>query len=149
MGEAGSSADVAAIYQPLVSIITCVLSIMLGWEKATVRRICGVLLSVGGVSSAMVWKGFEGSSGSLAANLMLIVNVCSGAGYFLFQKPIVHCYDPLAITTIAYVFAALTALLVCLPSFFLQSMNDQAWTVSGDEWKALIFSVISAIPEIT
>ncbi len=79
-------------------------------ERASVGKLFGVALAVGGVVLVLLAKGLTLSSGPLAGDLLILCAVVAWAGYTLAGKDVLRRVDPFTAITWAMVVGALTVL---------------------------------------
>jgi drug/metabolite transporter (DMT)-like permease len=96
-----TSANTAAIFQPLSVIVTVAAAVLFRFERLTWRKACGFLLGIGGaVVMAELWKGGNSKNGIGVA--LLTFGTVSSSLYYLLQKPTYHRYEPLTMTAYQY-----------------------------------------------
>ena len=88
-GLALTSAHVAAILITLIPVFALIDAIALGFERATVTRICGIALAGAGALLVVARVGLAGADKSLLGDLMIIGSSFSYAFYLVLSKPVI------------------------------------------------------------
>ena len=124
-GLALTSAHVAAILITLIPVFALVDAIAFGFERATVRRICGIALAGAGALVVVAREGLGGADKSLIGDLMLIGSSFSYAFYLVLSKPVIERLS--ARRVIARMFAIASVLMLPIA----------AWPLAHQDWHHL------------
>ena len=107
VGDKLAGATLASAWQPTQPIMTLVISLCLGWEMATIGKVAGILVSVGG-AAFMVTYGADFSGGTtITGNLLLFSNCLGTALYVIVAKvALARGYPPTTVTAWSYLAGA-------------------------------------------
>eukprot|EP00039_Didymoeca_costata_P007679 m.102682 g.102682 ORF g.102682 m.102682 type:complete len:343 (+) comp13778_c0_seq6:355-1383(+) len=102
IGLGHTSANTAAIMQPLAPVVVVFLGVLLGFEKITFLKCFAILVGVGG-SVIMVYPVImEPSRGDFLGMIFLIAGVCGNAAYLLLMKQTYSVLPPIVMAALQY-----------------------------------------------
>ena len=113
-----AGAIISSAWQCSQPIFTLVISLSLGWESATWKKILGILLSFAG-GAFLVCYGQSLGSPAAIGNVLLALNCLGTSLYVIFSKIALERYPPLTVTAWAYLSASLMMAVVAI------SLNNQ------------------------
>lgn len=144
MGLDLTNSDFAAIMQQATPVITCLIAVVIGVERLTLRKGAGIAICVSG---ALLMVGLPGMLGRRSAPtqentvlgaLVLLGNTLCSAVYMIAQKPLLQRYPPLSLTAWSYGFGA--ALMGGTSVYY--HADASVWHVSDKAALALSFAVL-------
>lgn len=154
LGLQRTTPENAAIFQPLIPVLTALISVAVGIEKIQLRsregfaKLAGIIVAISG---SFVMLGIQSLGSSvdkedmtrskktvLLGNLCLLGNCICYSIFVLVQKPLRKLYHPLRIMFWVYLVGA--GLLV-LPTIPLWNSPEQ-WRIGKDSWIAVAYAGI-------
>ncbi len=124
-GLALTSAHVAAILITTLPLFVLGASIAAGRERATAAKIGGIALAAGGALLVVGGEGFEGTTKSLAGDLLIVGNSLAYALYLVLSKPMMARLS--ARRVIARMFGVASLLMLPIA----------AWPLAHERWSAI------------
>jgi len=136
--RAGDAALVVAASPAFIAIIAR----MRGVERASARRVMGILLSIAGIALVVfaTTRGDDGRS-SLAGDLLVLAGSLSWATYTVLLKPYTEHVSGIQVSAFTMVGGAVPLFIVALPAIAHASWS----TVPLLGWGALFYSAIFAL----
>jgi drug/metabolite transporter (DMT)-like permease len=118
-------------------VATLLVGIILGTDRATPRRVLGILVAAAGVLSLVARSGAGFSSATRAGDLLIVANsLCYGA-YIAVSKDLVRRYSSLNVITWIFVIGSLVTLPVGIASLSQVPLSS----LSAGVWLALAYIV--------
>lgn len=111
-----STAINANIIITTIPIFTLILSSLFSYERITLSKIIGILISLIGVFSILDIRNFS-FSGYTLGNTLIILNSISYSLYLVLAKPILKRYQPFTVITYIFLFATIESIPFCYKSF--------------------------------
>lgn len=141
----------AALIMIMTPVLVLVISIIIGREHFTVRRLSGVLLGTTGATLILGSKGFSFSSATFLGDLLILLNASSYAIYLVMVRPLMHRYHPMTVIKYLFLIGAPFTILFGWQQFVQidwQLFNTSAWLavifiVIGTTFCAYLFNVIA------
>eukprot|EP00298_Acanthocystis_sp_HF-20_P026479 c4203_g1_i1.p1 GENE.c4203_g1_i1~~c4203_g1_i1.p1 ORF type:complete len:359 (+),score=107.34 c4203_g1_i1:40-1116(+) len=151
-----------SIWQPTQPIFTLILAIFLGFEKPTILKILGILMSFAGVSFMVLYGADSNTSNyslgsQIGGNIMFFFNCFGTSVYIVVSKPLLSQIHSVAVTGIAYLIASILMLIACvvvtttptLLRFVCPQLNNQiksggcgnGWTIPSEAFFALSYFI--------
>jgi drug/metabolite transporter (DMT)-like permease len=139
----------ASIMQPLIPVVTAILSWLLGYERLNVIKVMGILAAIIGAVIMMVFSSTNSASSGhpmknpLLGNAFLIVDCLGLSSFILLQRPIIGKYAPTVISAWGYAFGATFVAIVSAPEW----IKGENWTAIGANASvigAIVYSAIGA-----
>lgn len=109
-GLARSTATNATVIGAAIPVLTAGVSIALGHERATLRRVVGLSFALGGALSVVLFGRAHGALGFGVGELLLLGNSTAYALYLVVSRPLFRRYRIDTAITWIFVFGALTLL---------------------------------------
>ena len=139
-----TSADRYAIMQPLIPPIAVTISIAVGWEVYSHRKLLGVLIAVGGAITVVAWQtaGSAAESNVALGTSIIAVQVFSMANLIVFQKALLVYYDPSVVACVCYTVGTAITAVVCL-CWYTRFKTVQTLYFDGLllPWLSLVYAV--------
>jgi len=142
-----SNAVVGSAWQPSQAVMVTAIAIAIGWEKATVMKILGILIAFGG-AVFIVFFGSQLKEGSseLAGNILYFFNCLGTAMYVICSKPMMKTYPAMSVTAWSYIMASIMMAVSCLVANNVHQIYDFVCSdcPSGSKWsvpKSAIFAL--------
>ncbi len=123
----------SAIISSMSPIYTLVLAVLFRLEKATLRKVLGMLVALAGVSLMSAGAGISRHSPSLLGDMITLTGSCGFAVYVVLGKRVAARYDSLTMTAFNSLFGAL----IVLPLAIYRA----ALIGSFAHWRAIPWSV--------
>lgn len=128
----------ATLLSTTIPVCTLVISVALGYDRLSIRRVLGIALAAAGVVYLVDPLRGDFSGQTLIGNLLIVANsLCYGA-YIALSKDLFKRYGALNVITWIFVIAAL--LVVPIGLFDLGSARIE--TVSPVVWAAVIYTIL-------
>lgn len=138
-GLALTSAHEAAILISSVPAMTLLAAIALRREVPTSIKILGMAVAgAGAVMVVLERSQGAGAEGSIAGNLLILLNSLSYSFYLVLSKPAMSRLTPRVVITHMFVFGSVGMFPIALPSLMRQDWP----AVSAGAWLALAFTII-------
>lgn len=141
------SATRYAILQPSIPVWACLISVALGFERLTVFKSIGILLSVGGAVLIETWS--EGDSDDDSSNVLLgtiivIIQCTAMASITVFQKPLLAKYPSPCVTFVYYGIGSILTVLMAIAWCTRFTVYDFYFNGEKTPWIALAYATIFA-----
>jgi drug/metabolite transporter (DMT)-like permease len=121
-----------------IPVFTLLVSIVLGNDRASFRRIIGILLACAGVVYLIGPDRADFSASSRAGDLLIIVNsLCYGA-YIAISKRLVERYNALTVITWIFILGSLPT----APAAAVSLANVELASISVAVWLAVLYIVL-------
>ncbi len=134
-GEADTSAGASSVIVAVAPGLTMLLSVGIGLERFSRRRVAGLGLAFAGVLVVVLWgAGQSIGASSLAGPLLVVAAAAAFAAYNVLAKPLVSRHSPIAVTAAA----SLIGMLALLPLGGRPTL-DHATGMSADQWLLVIY----------
>jgi drug/metabolite transporter (DMT)-like permease len=132
----------AALLFALFPLLTMLIAALLGYERVTLVKSAGVLLTIGGVALALGDKTLQAGSpaGGWIGELAVLGSALSGAICSVLYRPYLRKYPTLPLSTFAMLAAVLFLLVFAAREGFLSSLP--IFTAAG--WLAVAFIGVSS-----
>ena len=128
----------AVILIVTIPVVTLVVATLLGFERFSVRRALGLLVSAVGVLLLVKVERFSLENEEIVGSLFLFGNMTCYAIYLVWAKPVVQRLGPLVVVAWVYVFGALEALI-----FVVKPVAEVSWgSLRTESWIALGFILV-------
>lgn len=137
------SATRYSIFQPSIPCIATFISIIVGLEKFTIVKACGIGLAVGGAVLTETWNASssDDSEDNVALGTIIVTaQVVAMASLVVFAKPMLHKYNPAVVTVTYYFVGALFTLVLCGAWAYRFQASDFAFNGEPLPWAALAFA---------
>ena len=105
IGDKLAGPIISSAWQCSQPIFTLLISLTLGWEPATLRKLLGILLSFAG-GAFLVCYGQHVASPGAVGNVLLALNCLGTSFYVIFAKIALERYPPLTVTAWAMMSAS-------------------------------------------
>lgn len=106
LGLQRTSANIAAIFQPLSPVVVVALALIFRMERLDWRKGLGILLGVGG-AAVMIGSGIlHGGQSSVLGLIFLCANLFGANSYLLLMKRTYNLFTPLTLTMYQYFFGS-------------------------------------------
>ena len=128
----------ATLLSTTIPAFTLLVSILLGFDRVSLRRIIGILLAAAGVVYLVDPLRADFSAQTRTGNLLLVVNSLLYGAYIAFSKDIFRRYG--ALNVITWIFAI--AAIVTLPVSAYSLSQTGLQSVSVEIWLALAYIII-------
>ena len=137
-----TSAHIAAILMTLIPLFTLAAAIIIGRERATVAKIAGIALALGGALAVVGREGLHGADKSLIGDLLLIGNGIAYAFYLVLSKPDMARLSPHRVIARMFAIGAVLMLPICA-----HALLTEPWrAIPRSAWIALL--VVIAGPTV-
>lgn len=136
-GLALSSAMNAAVLMTAIPVMTSLVSILMGQEKAGLLKLLGIGVSLAGALLIIGVDGLDFSSRMLLGNLLMFLNTVAYSFYLVLARPVLARYPTLSVVSHVFGLGALLTLPLCLEAW---SRTDFAG-LTGLTW-ALMGSIV-------
>ncbi len=128
----------AALIMIMTPILVFVFSFFMNHEKATWKKITGLILGLSGALVILAGRGFNFSSETLLGDLFILINATSYAIYLVMVRPLMKKYHPLTVVKWVFFFG-----LIPVTAFGLQQFNQIEWHIfSSQTWAAVVFVIV-------
>ena len=120
-----------------IPVATLLVGIILGTDRATTRRVLGIILAAVGVLSLVARSGGGFSAGTRAGDLLIVANsLCYGA-YIAVSKDLVRRYSSLNVITWIFVIGCFA----CVPAGIVSLRQIPLNSITPGVWVALVYIV--------
>jgi drug/metabolite transporter (DMT)-like permease len=139
------SATTYAIMQPAIPVFATIVSYACGLEALNLLKCFGIALAVGGAVLIEAWGSDSSSEDSKNLTLGMVLVVCQTFGManlVVFQKPLVHKYDPAYVTAVYYTIGSALTVIMALGWFSRFKKSDFNFDGALSPWLALIYASI-------
>lgn len=128
----------ATLLSSTIPVFTLVVSIVLGYDRASLRRIIGIALAISGVVFLVDPLRADFSAQTRAGNILIVINSLAYGAYIAISKDLFKRYG--ALTVITWIF--LIATVVTLPIGAYSLSYAQVDSFSTGLWLAVIYIII-------
>ena len=97
-----SDSITASIWQPSQPVFTAIIAILLGWEKASWRKLLGIAVASAGAVFVVLYGVHTGESGVAVGSLFFAINCLGTSTYVLASKPLLRTYEAISVTGWSY-----------------------------------------------
>jgi len=108
-----STAVIGSAWQPSQPIFTACIAIILGWEKASMLKISGIIVAFLGAAFMVLTSesnfgkiNLEAGDQELAGNVLFFVNCLGTALYVIFSRRLLISYPSITVTGWSYIFGS-------------------------------------------
>eukprot|EP00210_Caulerpa_lentillifera_P008599 g8203.t1 len=146
LGVELSGVVIATCMQPAIPVFTAALAISLGKESASVGKSIGILAASAGaicmiaggneIQTTPTTTAAESNSEVLLGNLFLFLNTVAMALYYVFAKPVLGNYPPMAVAAWAYMIAAT---IMGITAVFYNQVYQLDWYLPQDAYGPLFY----------
>jgi len=109
-----SSAIIGSAWQPSQPIFTACIAIILGWEKATILKVSGILVAFLGAAFMVLTSGstfgkinLETGEQEFAGNVLFFMNCLGTALYVIFSRRLLKSYPSITVIGWSYIFGSI------------------------------------------
>lgn len=140
------SATRYALFQPSIPCVAAFVSIVIGIERFTWLKACGILISVSGSVLINVWQSGGVTNSAVESNVTLgsaitAIQCSSTACLITLQKPLLKKYNSCVLTFVFYSIGSLFTIVMC--ACWASRFNSNSFTF-GDAgmmpWYALLYA---------
>lgn len=128
----------ATLLSTTIPVFTLVVSILLGFDRVSLRRIIGILLATAGVVYLVDPLRADFSAQTRAGNLLIIINSLLYATYIAISKDIFRRYGALNVITWIFAIAAIVTLPISAYSLSQTGLQN----VTAEVWLAVAYIII-------
>lgn len=121
-----------------IPVFPLIVSVVLGYDRLSLRRTLGILLAAGGVIYLVDPLRADFSSHTTIGNLLIVANSFSYAAYIALSKDLFKRYGALNVITWIFVIAAI----VNVPLGLLSSHPGQLPGMNAVAWFAIIYTIL-------
>lgn len=133
-----STAINATVLGTAIPVFTLLASAVLGYERLTPRKVCGVLLAACGVVYLIDPLRTEFSSQTNLGNILLVINALSYGIYIAISQRMIQRYGALTVITWLFVFASFVAVPIGGYNLWRFNLDDISWLV----WCAVLYIIL-------
>ena len=137
-GLALTTAHVAAILITTIPIFAVGAAIVLGRERATARRVGGIVIAAIGAALVVGFEGFDGAPRAVVGDLLIIVNSLAFALYLVLSKPIMARLSARRVLGRMFAIAGV----VLLPLAIWPLMHERWQAMGASAWISLAAVII-------
>lgn len=137
-GLALTTAHVAAILITTIPIFAVGAAIVLGRERATARRVGGIVIAAIGAALVVGFEGFDGAPRAVLGDLLIIVNSLAFALYLVLSKPIMARLSARRVLGRMFAIAGV----VLFPLAILPLMHERWQAMGASAWLSLAAVII-------
>jgi drug/metabolite transporter (DMT)-like permease len=135
LGEADTSAGASSVIVAVAPGLTMLLSVGIGLERFSRRRLAGLALAFAGVLVVVLWgAGQSIGASSLTGSLLVVAAAATFAAYNVLAKPLVSRHSPIAVTAAA----SLIGMLALLPLGGRTTLHDATGMPAG-QWLLIVY----------
>jgi drug/metabolite transporter (DMT)-like permease len=128
----------ATLLSTTIPVFTLLVGVLLGTDRATLRRLVGIALAAGGVLYLIGPGRAQFSSATRTGDLLIIANsLCYGA-YIAISKDLMKRYN--ALTVIAWIFVV--GCVVTVPAGAISLAHVQLGSISWRVWLAVLYIIV-------
>lgn len=134
-----SSVINATLLATTIPVFTLVVSIMLGYDRVSVRRAFGIVMAACGVVYLVDPANADFSSGNTLGNILLVANSLAYGAYIAISKDMLRRYGALTVITWVFVFGAV----VTIP-FGLFGLSQTSFErLDAGVWLAVLYIILA------
>ncbi|MCP4901315.1 MAG: DMT family transporter [bacterium] len=133
-----TTATNAALLLPAIPVFAAAVAIFLRIERASLRRIAGIVLSVVGALVMLEPGRFQAGDLTFVGNLLILANCLSYAIFLVLMRPLLERLSAVTVTAWAFVFGGAGVLLVTTPAL----VEVDYGALPGSAWAGLAFIVL-------
>ena len=111
-GLARSTAVNAGLIMVVIPVATVAISALLGQERASGRQLCGIALSIVGVSWLFLKRGASLGVDTRSGDLLMVINAVSYSAYLVLARPMTARLPQLVVISWVFFFGALLSPLI-------------------------------------
>jgi drug/metabolite transporter (DMT)-like permease len=134
-----SSVINATLLATTIPVFTLLVSIMLGYDRVSLRKAFGIVLAAGGVVYLVDPASADFSSDKTVGNILLVANSLAYGAYIAISKDMLRRYGALTVITWVFVFGAL----VTIPFGFFGLAATSLEKMSAGVWLALLYIILA------
>jgi drug/metabolite transporter (DMT)-like permease len=134
-----SSVINATLLATTIPVFTLIVSIVLGYDRVSLRRALGIVLAAGGVVYLVDPANADFSSGKTLGNILLVANSLAYGAYIAISKDMLRRYGALTVITWVFVFGAL--LTIPFGIFGLAATSFES--MSAGVWLAVLYIILA------
>ncbi|MFI3316947.1 MAG: DMT family transporter [Rikenellaceae bacterium] len=98
----------ASIIASLLPVMALVISVIMGIDRFTIRRVAGIALGMGGVLAVILSSGSSSGAGSiLGGNILMLLYTIAAGFYMVWLQPIFKKYRPVTLLRWVYTLSSL------------------------------------------
>jgi drug/metabolite transporter (DMT)-like permease len=128
----------ATLLSTTIPISTLLVGVVLGTDRATLRRLLGIALAAAGVIYLIGPGRAEFSSGTRTGDALIVSNsLCYGA-YIAVSKNLMKHYHPLTVITWIFVIGCV----ITVPAAAISLAHVSLSTISGRVWLAILYIIV-------
>jgi drug/metabolite transporter (DMT)-like permease len=143
------SATRYSIMQPCIPVLSCLISVALGFEGLTPYKVLGIVLAVGGAVLVDSWSTDESDDDSSGQDIIIgscivMLQCLAMACISVFQKPLLLKYASSLVTCVYYGLGAVLTLLLCAGWYSRFDVADLYFRGQWSPWVALAYAATFA-----
>lgn len=125
-----TSAHIAAILLTAIPIFTLIVAIVLKLERATARKIGGIVIALAGALLVVGSEGLAGLLDAMTGTLLIVANCIAYATYLVISKPLLERLPALRVVALLFAVAAVVIIPIAAPALLREHWNEipvSAW----------------------
>jgi drug/metabolite transporter (DMT)-like permease len=134
-----SSVINATLLATTIPVFTLLVSILLGYDRVSLRKVFGILLAAGGVVYLVDPVNADFSSGQTLGNILLVANSLAYGAYIAVSKDMLRRYGALTVITWVFVFGSL----ITIPLGVLGLGPTSLEGMSTGVWLAVLYIILA------
>jgi drug/metabolite transporter (DMT)-like permease len=128
----------ATLLSTTIPVATLLVGVLLGTDRATLRRLLGIALAAAGVIYLIGPGRSQFSSGTRTGDLLIVSNsICYGA-YIAVSKNLMKRYS--ALTVISWIF--IVGCVITVPAAAISLAHVSLGAISGRVWLAILYIIV-------
>jgi drug/metabolite transporter (DMT)-like permease len=128
----------AVLLSTTIPVCTLVISVVLGYDRLSLRRLLGIALAAAGVIYLVNPLRADFSGRTLTGNLLIVANSLSYGAYIALSKDLFKRYG--ALNVITWIFVIASFLVAPIGLFHLRGLVVQ--TPSSTVWAAIVYTIL-------
>jgi len=132
----------SAIICSLSPVYTLVLAVLFRLENATLRKVLGMSVALGGVVLMAAGAGFNRHTPSLWGDLFTLIASLGFATYVVLGKRVAARYDSLTMTTFNFLFGALIVLPIAIHRAILIGSVSHWLAIPWQVWVSMVYMAL-------
>lgn len=143
-GLALSSAMNAAVLMTAIPVMTSLVSVILGQERAGMFKLLGIGLSLVGALLIIGVDGLDFSSRYLVGNLLMFLNTVAYSFYLVLARPVLARYPTLSVVSVVFGLGALLTLPLCMTAWVRTDWSAVSWVTGMLIASIVLFPTVGA-----
>jgi len=128
----------ATLISTTIPVCTLLISVIIGHDRLTLRRLTGIALAIGGVVYLVDPMRATFSGATMAGNLLIVANSFSYGAYIALSKNLFIRYGALNVITWIFVIACVFV----LPIGFVEFRHQSPLNLGPVVWLAIIYTIL-------